>query len=59
MTHAEDWCAGHLGQSVVADGAEGTLSGYSSSDGIWWATVEFTDGTTKEWPADDVRHNAW
>jgi hypothetical protein len=43
----------------VADGAEGTLSGYSSSDGIWWATVEFTDGTTKEWPADDVRHNAW
>lgn len=49
-----DWCELHMGSTVERGGEQGTISGYSTSDGQCWLSVELDDGSTAEWLADDV-----
>jgi hypothetical protein len=49
-----DWGERNLGSTVTRDGEQGSVSGYSTTDGQCWLTVELDDGSTAEWLAEDV-----
>lgn len=56
VSDALEWCEQNVRRTVVTnDDEQGSLSGYSLSDGICWVTVDMPDGSAQERPSNQVR----